>query len=337
MEKNSPICSFPTSVIFIDDQYSFLESISITLDNNLAYHLYDKPTKALQHIKNQNSSSYEESFLCQCITYDDSYPSNMDINVYNIHKKIFDQERFSSVSVIIVDYAMPSMNGLEFCKRLQNIPVKKIMLTGEADERLAVKAFNDGMIDKFILKGQPELSSDINLAIKELQRSYFRDLSRSIFDSLIHDPDNSYACLRDVKFTNFFDNFCKQHNIIEFYLLEKAGSFLLVDYDGHCSVLVVKTGENLNDYYDAAENDGATDGILAELKSRKKIPYFGIDKNFWDIKASEWTPYLHEAKKIEGNAENYYYAFVQSSEYCNFGDNEIFPYRKYLNKVMRKI
>jgi FixJ family two-component response regulator len=48
--------------------------------------------------------------------------------------------------VILIDFRMPQMNGLEFMERIQelNISTPVIMLTGVADKEMAIKALNSG-------------------------------------------------------------------------------------------------------------------------------------------------------------------------------------------------
>ena len=68
-----------------------------------------------------------------------------------IRNVVHDPDRFAEVSVAIVDYDMPGENGMEICRRLRNHPVRTVMLTGKADEKLATSAFNQGLIDRFVL------------------------------------------------------------------------------------------------------------------------------------------------------------------------------------------
>ena len=63
-----------------------------------------------------------------------------------IHKVIYDSKRFAMKTVVVVDYSMPNMNGLEVCKALEDLPLKFIMLTGKAEPETAIEAFNDGLI-----------------------------------------------------------------------------------------------------------------------------------------------------------------------------------------------
>ena len=56
---------------------------------------------------------------------------------------------------------MPDINGIEFCQNLKDKKVFKIMLTAEADSNIAIKAFNDGLINKFILKTTEHLHQGV--------------------------------------------------------------------------------------------------------------------------------------------------------------------------------
>lgn len=57
--------------------------------------------------------------------------------------------------VIIVDYKMPGMTGLEFMKRLkaQNAEIPVIMATGEGDEHIAVEVMKIGAYD-YVVKDE---------------------------------------------------------------------------------------------------------------------------------------------------------------------------------------
>ncbi len=79
----------------------------------------------------------------------------IDLDIPAIHREIYNSKRFLENTVLVIDYAMPVMHGMEVCKELSHLPIKKLMLTGEADDKLAVQAFNQKLINKFIRKGGP--------------------------------------------------------------------------------------------------------------------------------------------------------------------------------------
>lgn len=242
--KTLPCCYFPSTAILVDDNEHFLESIVFKLSDKLAYQLYDKPYQALEFLKDKYKS---------CLTVDkwvalnaqnpvstETHPINININA--IYQELYNQRRFNEVSIVLVDYSMPSMNGLEFCQHIRDLPIKKVLLTGEADLDVAVKAFNEGIIDQFIRKDAYNFVGKVNQIIFELQKNYFQDFSSVISKILAVDP--SYP-LEDANFIEFFEDVCKEKQIMEFYLFEKSGSFLLLDMEAKPWWLTVKTKNSL--------------------------------------------------------------------------------------------
>jgi len=59
-----------------------------------------------------------------------------------------------SIDAVVTDYDMPGMNGLELLKRLRIMKpaMRRILLTGRADVRIAARALNEGCVHRFLLK-----------------------------------------------------------------------------------------------------------------------------------------------------------------------------------------
>lgn len=54
---------YPTTVAIVDDSKSFLNKISLELSDRLAYALFSDPSKAIDHIRKQASTSITEKLL----------------------------------------------------------------------------------------------------------------------------------------------------------------------------------------------------------------------------------------------------------------------------------
>ena len=107
-------------------------------------------------------------------------------------------ERLDQINptVIITDYLMPGMNGIEFLEVLnqQNIDAPVIMITGQGDENIAVRAIKSGAKDYLVKSGDfftllPSVIERV-LREKELKQSLhvserrFQDLAESAFNWL---------------------------------------------------------------------------------------------------------------------------------------------------------
>jgi len=99
-------------------------------------------------------------------------------------------------TVIITDYLMPGMNGIEFLEILnqQNIDAPVIMITGQGDENIAVRAIKSGAKDYLVKSGDffTLLPSVIERVVREkkLKQSLhaserrFQDLAESTINWL---------------------------------------------------------------------------------------------------------------------------------------------------------
>jgi two-component system, probable response regulator PhcQ len=77
------------------------------------------------------------------------------------------------VDIIISDHAMPGMTGIEFLRmaRIHRPDSIRIILTGQADLEMAVRAINEDQLYRFLLKpwDQIDLRVMLRLAVRHLE------------------------------------------------------------------------------------------------------------------------------------------------------------------------
>jgi CheY-like chemotaxis protein len=322
-----PVCYFPTSVIFVDDSKRFLTNTSYKLDESLAYLLFDNPERALDYINKENKpnillSKYLKANAESSTFSPDQRSLNFDVKA--IYKESYNPERFNLVSVVVVDYSMPVISGVEFCRQLQDSPVKIIMVTGEADQRLAVELFNEGLIDKFILKSDPNFEQHLNSSIKDLQTKFFQEVTEQIASALAAEP----YCLNDSSFIQLFEKIIKQYKIVEYYLLDEPGSYLLLDINGNSRWLILNTIEDIKMYYEFAKDSDVPAALLSELKANKKIGYAYDIAKIHTIQGESWKNYLYPAQELK---PNYYYSLVEQLTDAKLDAAKILSYEDYLD------
>lgn len=112
------------------------------------------------------------------------------------------------IDIIISDHAMPTMTGLEFLRvaRLVRPDTMRIVLTGQADLEMAVKAINEGAIYRFLLKpwDQIDLRVMLRLATRYLEaerrNARLMDLVRrqaQLLERLEHEHPEIFVIERD--------------------------------------------------------------------------------------------------------------------------------------------
>ena len=96
-----------------------------------------------------------------------------DVHFFNEPSVALEFLKFNIPDLVISDFLMPSMNGLEFLTEVKKLypEVSKILLTGYADKENAIKAINDVGLYRYIEK--PWSNDDLIINIKNgIERSY---------------------------------------------------------------------------------------------------------------------------------------------------------------------
>ena len=325
-----PVCYFPSKIMLVDDSKDFLINFSLQLSEMLDYQLYNSPQQALEALQQMPPqqalhqrclSEQIETVGCPLTTQS----FNFDLSA--IHSLAYNPRRFSETTVVIIDYAMPGINGIELCEQLVDIPVSKILLTGRADEKTAIAAFNDGLIDTYVQKNDPDIITKVNRNILQLQKRHFQEMSLSTVNML---SINGLQCLQDRKFAEFFEQLCQQLNIVEYYLTEMSGSFLLLDSHANASCLIIKSQQDLEYCRELAIDNHAPPEVITQLEQGSCVPYFWLDGDTYQDEWTDWDSHLLPAKSIECK-QPYYYALVQNTVPFNITMDKILSYHYYLD------
>ncbi len=324
-----PCCFIPSKIVVVDDDPGFLDSFDLAFNNMQPFQTFDNPKSAVKFFLNEYKP---HSYLDQCLNVDDEVKSDHAVYDYNLRKicyEIYNSKRFDLVPVIISDYAMPGLNGIDMYRTIKDIQAKKILLTGIATQNDAVQAFNEGIIDKFIFKNPATMISELKTAISELTYQFYLDLSHTIVGSLITSEQQKLTCLNDPAFVKFFHNLCNEQYIIEYYLADEYGSFILLDKKGQLSILAVKSEKDLAEYYDFTQDTGNVPNAITDaLKSRKKIPFFFSDTDY-NTPPHKWEKFLHPVSNSIQGQSTYYTAYISDPSIYDIDSDRILTFLQY--------
>lgn len=320
---------YPTTTLFVDDDRDFLLNFSLQLDEQLSYYLYDSPQKAQSYIYKQGVFHERKGFF-NIQELGNILVKNpiVTLSVMDIYKEVYNKQRFSEISVVVVDFAMPGMDGVEFCRRLENTAIKKILLTGRADEHTAVDAFNEGVIDRFVRKNDAQVVEIINRSILELQQVYFKENADLLQKTL---SEYAFRFLNDKEFFEFFRKNCKAHDILEYYLLGNPKGFLLLDGLAKPFLLLTLSGDAMKIHYEIALDERAPSSLLEVLREGKQVPYFWQTDGYYQKSLENWEKNLYPAEVVEGK-EKYYCALIEDPPF-KLQTDKIHSYKKHLEEL----
>ncbi len=308
-----PCCYFPTKVIIIDDNPDFSDHLLLAFGADFQCDAFTSPKEALAYLKQQGDAV--KALFAKHISMSPDQTSlsslSIDVDVASVCREIYSQAvRFDRPVVLIVDYSMPEMNGLEFCQQLSDLPYQKIILTGEADNDFAVDAFNQTNIQRFVKKEDYNCFEKLTDYVQELNIEYFTQLSQSMFDMLGANEPNRKSLLCSEAFIDLFNRIIAKHNIVEFYLIDNSGSYLLLDSKGNRFELIVRTEEDMRSFQELAEDEGLH-AMAESIANRKKMPHMLV----WQDRlcpASDWI--LHDVTLLQNADDNYFYALLKDTD-----------------------
>ena len=119
-----------------------------------------------------------------------------DITTYDSPTKAIEELRESPVDLVISDYLMPDMNGIEFLMEIKKLHpyATRILLTGYADKENAIKAINEVGLYQYIEK--PWENEELKLIIQNgLERRFLMER----LEEKIKEVQNVQQNLQDIQ------------------------------------------------------------------------------------------------------------------------------------------
>lgn len=317
---------FPTTVVFIDDDESFLNNLSVCLPQDLATRMVTQPQRALDHIAEVNN---DRAISEHCFRQPANAPSigqdnnlTLPVNLSPITDALYTEQRFSEVSVVVIDYDMPSVNGLEVCRRLDSTGVKKILLTGKADEKVAVQAFNNGLIDRFVSKGNPSMADGLINAIDELQQRYFATAAGPLAGILGH-PGLGF--LSDPQFTQHFHQMMEENHWVEYYLSPQPAGMLCLTADGEATQLLVSNQHQQQLSHERAREMGAPAEVLNLTRDAEVL----LDLSNAGSDDFQWKENIHLSLPVS-EPTDWRIAVLEQPRGLKYNPDQLYNYRYYL-------
>ncbi|MDA1312899.1 MAG: response regulator [Acidobacteria bacterium] len=119
-----------------------------------------------------------------------------DIETFDSPAKAIERIRESTIDLVISDYLMPGMNGIEFLLEIKKLQpyATRILLTGYADKENAIKAINEVGLYQYIEK--PWANEDLKLIIQNgLERRFLMER----LEEKIKEVQNVQQNLQDIQ------------------------------------------------------------------------------------------------------------------------------------------
>lgn len=321
--EGRPTCFYhPTKVIFLYDNHAFLEAMDLKFGNQITMLTVPNPARTLQEIEACGRDINQSIFkVMHDVNGDTSNNCVLHFDVSKLLNLVYDKTRFDNIAVLVVDYEMPDMSGIELCQKLEQRKVFKIMLSAEVDGDMAIRAFNNSLIDKLLLKTSEDLYSEISLAVEELSKRYFRELSLGITN------DHVMGSLFDNKlYRELFTGVASRSQAVEYYLVDNSGSFLFLDKDANPTWLIVRNQQELREQFELLQGYDLPDDIMTSVAKKEKLLFLFSEKEY-KKPVSAWLDYIFSSTKLD---DDYCYSVIQGKVTDSIDWSRVVSHAQYL-------
>ncbi len=302
--KTLPLFYFRPRIISVDDDKLMTKALDMTISSKFDIYTFNSPYEVIKYISDYKSIVSTISFIrdfSESEYNDKTLLSVTELNLSKIINLADNADKAKEIGIIIVDYMMPDISGIDLLKQMSKVSFKKILLTNSQDYKVAVQAMNDGLIDYFIPKEvKPE---ELIEKLELLAFSYFNDITYSLRKHL---EARQKLPISDEGFIEYFKNFMTLNKIKEYYLADKNGSLLLINESNQKSLLIVHTDTSLNEFLFSMADDLEMVDMIKSITLREFIPWFGMGSDIICDNEDEIRHCLYKADTIMGKERQYY-------------------------------
>lgn len=244
-----PLVLLPKRVVYVDDNGKFLNVLQQTQSDKHSREFFNAPHAALMALTQE--AAYWEGItgvLCK------SHVSRVDGKgeaAHYVSTYFNDWRRFNLTGVLIVDYGMPGMHGLQLIEKLNTCPTRRVLLTGEADADIAINAFNAGLIQKFIPKSTPDLHKEITRSYEEMHQSVCQHIGHLIRPTL---TTEQLEILHDVRVADGLRRRITELEWTEYVTVGEPFGLLGMALDGPLQWLQIETPQTMKNLAEAASS-----------------------------------------------------------------------------------
>lgn len=161
-----PLFHRPGAVVFLDDDPDYLEMLALVMPRHWQVRLYLRQARCLFDLHREPPLWEIDAWAQQVIV--DEWRQGKPLVPQLLDYWGSNEGRHGFTQVCVVDFSMPGMNGLQVLGELHEWQGSRVLLTGQADEQIAVAAFNEGLIHQFIPKQTPDISRRLIAAVERM-------------------------------------------------------------------------------------------------------------------------------------------------------------------------
>lgn len=291
----TPIVMFPTETLLLDDDPIYARLFAKNIKRNKGVLI--KPIVDAKSLLKQGSNDF---LFYETPELSEKPKNRLELSTNTLQLK---KQLQGSISVLIADYHMPGMNGVEFFKTITSPFVYKILISNFIDSGYSDEinsAINNGFINAFLDKKR-SLESNLKQSIAHGQKRFFSFLSNEIMmpsqRKRISDPDFSAIVQK------LIDKMSPQ----SMHANEELSCFQFKNKEIKNS-LFITTIEDTAELLESYQAENASKNVIEKLASHK---FMLSCPDPFGMEGSSWGDFIKPAQKVKGHFNEYLFTTVE--------------------------
>jgi CheY-like chemotaxis protein len=255
----------PGSVLVLDDEPEYLDMLGMVLPTHWLVELFSRPAAFARRMADE-PARWEADAAVQ-LQMIERWRQGQPLIPQVLRYWAEHPQRHQLAKTCVIDYAMPGTNGLQLLETLIDWPGSRMMLTGQADEQLAVRAFNQGLIHQFVPKQAHDITRLLVGALRKLGQAahprvnaMWRATLRPAQQSILQIPAVAQA----------LQAFTEKH-WVEYAVLDQPFGLLGVDAEGRCHWLQLEPVASLGDLAELVGSAGLGTEVVRSVASGQRL------------------------------------------------------------------
>jgi CheY-like chemotaxis protein len=256
-----PLYHRPNSLVFLDDDASYLEMLALVMPDDWSVRFFTHVDDCLAHFEQQHGQW--ETDVWQHHALVENWRAGKLLIPEILEYWTANSHRYGLAQCCVVDFAMPAMTGVEFLKKLPVFPASRVLLTGKADEQIAIAAFNEGLISKFVPKQQPDMGKHLTAILSE-QHQKPMDFHEAIWRSAL--KKEQHAAMREPTVQLALHRLAHEKKWVEYVVLPAPFGILALDTYANAHWLQLELRSDLASAADLAQSTGQSSAVVQKIR-----------------------------------------------------------------------
>lgn len=260
-----PLVQRPGTVIFLDDDPDYLEMLALVLPRQWHVRLFSRPRDCIEKLRAETPAWEADAWQQQQMV--DQWRAGKPLVPQILDYWSKSADRYAITRVCVVDFSMPEMDGLQVLSELSEWSGARVLLTGQADEQVAVNAFNRGLIEQFIAKQMPDMSRHLVNVMQRLLATPHPRHAQTWRATL--KPEHN-TVLRDLTVASELAEFAARR-WVEHVVIGDPFGILGMDAAGYASWLQLESQAGLPALAEVAEQAGLDARAVDDIRHGRRL------------------------------------------------------------------